>query len=75
MNSPVKFLVLLDAARRALLFDGERRLLGEVIEDDGFIVQRLLLNAKACTSQLSELLSALVPSGAAPCSVHCFELC
>ena len=75
MNSPVKFLVLLDAARRALLFDGERRLLGEVIEDDGFIVQRLLLNAKACTSQLSELLSALVPNGSASGSVHCFELC
>lgn len=75
MNSPVKFLVLLDAARRALLFDSERRLLGEVIEDDGFIVERLLVNAKACTAQLTELLSALASNGSPMCSVYCFELC
>ena len=74
MKSSVKFLVLLDAARRALLFDGERRLVGEVIEDDGFIVQRLLMNAQACALPLAELLSSLVPNRTPTCTVHCFEL-
>ena len=43
MNASAKFLVLLDAARPALLIDRDKQLLGEVIGDDGSIVDSLLL--------------------------------
>ncbi len=61
MNAPAKFLVLLDAARPALLIDSDKHLLGEVIEDDGFIVDSLLLNAKVCADPRTDMLGAVVP--------------
>ena len=61
MNAAVKFLVLLDAARPALLIDSGKHLLGEVIEDDGFIVDSLLLNAKVCAVSRTDMLDVVVP--------------
>lgn len=76
MNSNAKFLVLLDSASsacRALLFDADQHFVGEVIEDDGFIVDNLMRCATACeppaASSLSEL--AQVPAQA---SLRCFQL-
>ena len=60
MNAPAKFLVLLDAARLALLFDSDKPLLSEVIEDDGFIVDSLLLNAKVCADPRTDMFDAAV---------------
>ena len=60
MNAPAKFLVLLDAARPALLIDSDKHLLGEVIEDDGSIVDSLLLNAKVCAVPRTDMLDAVV---------------
>ena len=60
MNASAKFLVLLDAARPALLFDSDEHLLGEVIKDDGFIVDSLLLNAKVCADPLTDMFDAVV---------------
>ncbi len=75
MNAPARFLVLLDGMPRALLFDGDQRFLGEVIEDDGFIVDSLLLSAKACPVPGAEMLDAIVPPPAPQCPMRCFELC
>ena len=61
MNAPAKFLVLLDAARLAMLIDSDKHLLSEVIEDDGFIVESLLLNAKVCADPRTEMFDAVVP--------------
>ena len=60
MNAPVKFLVLLDAARPALLFNSDEHLLGEVIEDDELIVDSLLLNAKVCADPRTDMFDAVV---------------
>jgi len=60
MNAPAKFLVLLDAARPTLLFGSDEHLLGEVIEDDGFIVDSLLLNAKVCADPRTDMFDAVV---------------
>ena len=75
MNSRAKFLVLFDTAPRALLLDGEQRLLGEVIEDDGFIVDTLLRTAKACALPLVPLLLASMMPPVALGAMRCFELC
>ena len=74
MNAPAKFLVLADAATRVLLFDSNQRLLGEVIEDDGFIVDSLMARAIACPMPSTEMLDAMTlpPSSASP--VQCFAL-
>ena len=61
MNAPAKFLVLLDDARPALLIDSDKHKLGEVIENDGFIVNSLLLNAKVCADPRTDMLDAVVP--------------
>ena len=61
MNAPAKFLVLLDAARPALLIGSDKQLLGEVIEDDGFIVDSLLLKAKVCAIPRTDMQGAVVP--------------
>ena len=61
MNTPVKFLVLPDAARSALLIDSDKHLLGEVIEDHGFTLDSLLLNAKVCADTHTDMLDAVVP--------------
>ena len=61
MRSSAKFLVLLDDAARALLFDRDHRLLGEVIEDDGFIVDSLLRTADRCLPSECELLAVRPP--------------
>ncbi|MBC8056210.1 MAG: hypothetical protein H7Y61_06490 [Rhizobiales bacterium] len=74
MNSSPKFLMLLDDATRALLFDSERRLLGEVIEEDGFIVDSLLRSARECPCPNDEMLSAVVPPPSPQRAVRCFEL-
>ena len=74
MNAPARFLVLFDSEPRALLFDGDQHFLGEVIEDDGFIVDSLLLRAKACPVPGDQMLDAVVPPPAPQCLVRCFEL-
>ena len=73
MSPQPKFLVLLDdAAARALLFDGAQHLLGEVIEDDGFIVERLLVGARPCPMPHAGMLDTMVAPPSQP--VRCFEL-
>ena len=74
MHAPAKFLLLLDDSPRALLFDGQRRFLGEVIEEDGFIVESLLRSASACPSPTDEMLSRVVPPPSSQQPMRCFEL-
>lgn len=74
MNSPAKFLLLLDDATRALLFDGHDSLIGEVIEEDGFIVDTLLRSARECAALRDRLLRAIVPPPSPHQPVRCFEL-
>lgn len=74
MNTPAKFLLLLDDAPRALLFDSERRLLGEVIEEDGFIVDSLLRSASECPRPGDDMMGAVVPPPSPQRPVRCFEL-
>ena len=61
MNASAKFLVLLDAACPALMIDSDKHLLGGVIEDDGSIVDSLLLNAKVCAVPRTDMLDAVMP--------------
>ena len=75
MNARARFLVLLDAEPRALLLDSDQRLLGEVIEDDGFIVDTLLRTAKACSLPMPPLVLANMPPPMASGAMRCFELC
>lgn len=74
MNSTPKFLMLLDDSPRALLFDSDRRLVGEVIEEDGFIVDSLLRSASECPGPYVDMLSAVVPPPSPQRPVRCFEL-
>jgi hypothetical protein len=74
MNSPAKFLVLLDDVPRALLFDGEQRLLGEVIEEDGFIVESLLRSASECPCPDHSMLSSVIPAPTPQQPVRFFQL-
>lgn len=74
MKTPAKFLVLLDDATRALLFDSGQCLLGEVIEEDGFIVDNLLRAAKECPVPAGEMLGAIVPAPSPQRPARCFEL-
>lgn len=70
MNRCARFLVLLDDVPRALLFDRDRQLLGEVIEDDGFIVESLLRGAEKCTPHGESMLHGVAPQQ----PVRCFAL-
>ncbi len=74
MNTPPKFLVLLNDTSRALLFDGDQKLLGEVIEEDGFIVDSLLRAASECPCPGDCILRAVVPPPSPDHRVRCFEL-
>ncbi len=74
MNTPAKFLLLLNTAQRALLFDRDQHLLGEVIEEDGFIVSSLLRSACECPCPGDDMLRAVVPPPSADHPVRCFEL-
>ena len=74
MNSVAKFLVLSDAAPRATLFDTQCRLLGEVIEDDGFIVDSLLHEAVRCPVPRADMLDAVVPAPSPQFPVRCYAL-
>ena len=74
MNAPAKFLLLLDDLPRALLFDGQRQFLGEVIEEDGFIVDSLLRSASACPCPTDDMLSGVVPPPSPQQPMRCFEL-
>ena len=74
MSTPAKFLILLDDAPRALLFDSQQCLLGEVIEEDGFIVDSLLRGARECPVPRDEMLRAIVPPPSPQLPVRCFEL-
>lgn len=76
MKAPVKFLVLFDnQAPRALLFDSQQCLLGEVIEEDGFIVDSLLRGAKECPlPNDNDMLRSIVPAPSPQQPVRCFEL-
>jgi hypothetical protein len=74
MKISARFLLILDDAHRAFLFDGEQKLLGEVIEDDGFIVDELLRAARECPPPRERMLSAVVPAPAAHAMVRFYEL-
>ncbi len=74
MTTPPRFLVLLNDKPRALLFDGQQQLLGEVIEEDGFIVDSLLRSACECPCPDSTMLSNVVPPPSPADRVRCFEL-
>ena len=72
MTPTARFLVLLDDARRALLFDSKQCLIGEVIDDDGHIVDHLLKLATACPIPHARMLDAMVPPPSQP--VRCYDL-
>ncbi|HWH81375.1 MAG TPA: hypothetical protein VNU71_03975 [Burkholderiaceae bacterium] len=76
MKPPVKFLVLFDHnAPRALLFDSQQCLLGEVIEEDGFIVDSLLRGATECPMPSdNNMLRSIVPPPSPQQPVRYFEL-
>jgi len=75
MNTPAKFLALFDHTPRALLFDSRQCLLGEVIEEDGFIVDHLLRSAIECPVPPGpDLLRAVVPPPSPHEPVRWFEL-
>ena len=74
MKTRAKFLLLLDDLPRAFLFDGQRQFLGEVIEDDGFIIDSLLRSASACHALADDMLSVVVPPPAPQQPMRCFEL-
>ena len=74
MNFPAKYLVLADSPARALLFDGQQRMLGEVIEDDGFIVGDMLSAATSCPLPRLDMLDALIQPPSAQHPVRCFAL-
>jgi hypothetical protein len=72
MSRHARFLVLRDDLPRALLYDAAQRLIGEVIEDDGYIVGRLLEHARACPLPHGGMLEAMVPPPSQP--VRCYDL-
>jgi len=74
MKPIAKFLVLLGDAPRAFLFDGTQQLLGEVIEDDGYIVDHLVGSALACPLPHDRMLDAVLPRRPPQGPVRCFEL-
>jgi len=74
MNGCARFLVLLGDASRALLFDRGRQLLGEVIEDDGFIVESLLRSAKECPLAAGSLLLGVRSPAMLQQPLRCFAL-
>lgn len=74
MSTNPKFLLLIEGAPRALLFDKERQLIGEVIEEDGFIVDSLLRTANECPCAVDGMLNMVVPPPSPNHSVRCFEL-
>ena len=74
MNTSAKFLILLDDSLRAFLFDSRQCLLGEVIEEDGFIVGSLLRTASECPVPPEQMLRAIVPPPSSQRPVRCFEL-
>lgn len=74
MSFPAKYLVLADAPPRALLFDGQQRWLGEVIENDAFIVDGMLSTATSCPLPRPDMLDALIPPPSPQSAVHCFAL-
>ena len=74
MNSNAQFLVLAGDTPRALLFDSDQNLLGEVIEDDGFIVDTLLDAATPCPMPCPDMLDVVVPPPAAQGGVRCYAL-
>ncbi len=74
MMFSARFLLILDNAHRALLFDGEQELLGEVIEDDGFIVDGLLRAAREWPLPRDRMLRAVLPAPAPHSPVRVYEL-
>ena len=73
-STTAKFLVLQGDAPRALLFDSRQCLLGEVIEEDGFIVESLLRAARECAVPHDAMLRAIVPPPSPQRPARCFEL-
>jgi hypothetical protein len=72
MSSHARFLILREDGSRALLFDAAQRLIGEVIEDDGYIVGHLLRMSRACPVPHAGMLAAIVPPPSHP--VRCYDL-
>jgi hypothetical protein len=56
------------------LFDHEQRWLGEVIEDDGFVLRSLMHRATACAVPRPDMLAAIVPPPLPAFPVRCFAL-
>ena len=74
MKNQVRFLLLMDGSTRAVLLDGDNRVLGEVIEEDGFIVDSLLRSASECPCPDDGMLRAVVPPPSPDHRVRWFEL-
>jgi hypothetical protein len=74
MNITAKFLLLVDGAQRAILLDGSQRHLGEVIEEDGFIVDGLMRGARSCPVPSTEALATVHPAPPANAPMRCYEL-
>lgn len=74
MSCCARFLVLLDDTPRALLLDMDQQLLGEVIEDDGFIVESLLRNAEQCPLPGESVLRGVTAPPARQQPMRCFAL-
>ena len=62
------------APLRALLFDSQQRWLGEVIEEDGFIVANLLRSARECPMPRADMLQAVAAPPSARQPLRCFDL-
>lgn len=74
MNSNAQFLVIAGTVPRALLFGSDQQLLGEVIEDDGFIVDTLIDTATPCPMPCSNMLDRVVPPPSVQDGVRCYAL-
>jgi hypothetical protein len=72
-----KYLVLCGSneAPRALLFNDAYQYLTEMIEEDGFILDRLLKAGRACALPLASLLKSLPPlKGVGSVNLRCYAL-
>lgn len=74
MNRTAKFLLLLDQPARVVLLDECQHHLGDVIEDDDFIVDSLMRDAQPCPVLGEAALQALTPPPSAQQPMRCFEL-
>lgn len=74
MTRIAKFLLLLDEPARVVLLDECQQHLGDVIEDDDFIVDSLMRGAQPCPVPGEAALQALTPAPSPQRPMRCFEL-